>query len=72
MARKSTLGRWVHWTAGGAISPAFRLLGLTILALNIVIGVASFMVGAPANGALMFIVALFVIFTLWDDTRDRR
>lgn len=64
-------GRW-QTEGGGQSSPAFRIFGFLLLAANITIGVASFIVGAPVNGALMFIVALFVLWTLWDEARDRR
>lgn len=63
-------GRW-QTESGGQSSPAFRVFGFLLLAANVAIGICSFFVGAPVNGVLMFVVALFVLWTVWDDARDR-
>lgn len=61
----SRLGRWS--LAGGAKRPA-RLWGLTILIIDLAVGTVAIWRGVPIMGLVLYAMAAFVAWTLWEDS----
>ena len=62
-------GRWQHRKESGGTAPASLMFGAAITILNIIVGTFATFMGEYVMGAVMFVMALFVIWTLWEERR---